>query len=323
MSDRTKVILAFATVYLVWGSTYLAIKVGLETLPPFLMAGTRFLVAGTIMAIWSKLRGDGKATRKQWFTAGIVGLLLLLGGNGGVTWAETRIASGLAALLIAVEPVWIVLLEWAMGRRREMSFSTLLGLALGLVGVAVLVMGRGGMGPTPLIPALAVLLSALAWAYGSLYGQKADLPSSPVQTNAMQMLIGGGALALVGLGAGEGAKLQHAHVSWASLGALAYLTIFGSLMAFSAYVFLLRKSSPTMLATYSYVNPAVAVLLGSFMGESLGSKEGLAMALILLGLVVLHRGETAARSTAAEPATEEVAEIVYPREAVAAGQKAA
>lgn len=291
MSSRGRLILAFATVYIVWGSTYLGIRFAIETLPPFLMAGARFLVAGAILTLACLFRKEARPTRTQLRNAVIVGLLLLPFGNGCVTWAETQIASGLAALLVAVEPAWVVLLEWRMGMRRGLSFATVTGLLLGIAGVVLLVAQPGAVGSVPIWPVAIVIFATIVWAYGSLFGRRVEMPASPMQANSIQMLVGGAAMFLFGLGRGEGHALATAHVSATSLAAFAYLVVFGSLSAFTAYTYLMRNAPPTLTATYSYVNPAVAVLLGSAFGEPFGVREGVAMALILVGVIVLSRSE--------------------------------
>jgi drug/metabolite transporter (DMT)-like permease len=291
VSDRAKIVLAFATMYLVWGSTYLAIKIGLETLPPFLMAGCRFVIASAIMWTWSGLRRDARPTRRQWRDTAIIGALLLLGGNGLVTWAEQKLPSGVAALLVTVTPAWLVLLHWAFGEHKRPTVLKVAGLVLGSIGVGILVAGRTGSGGFPIVSAVVVLLASLAWAIGSMYARTADLPKSPVQTNAMEMLVGGAAMAVVGLALGETGRVNLAHVSLGSWLAFGYLIVFGSIAAFSAYNYVLQNVPPALAGTYAYVNPAVAVLLGRLVGEPLGWRELAAMVVILAGVLVIRRSE--------------------------------
>lgn len=289
--SRVLILLAFAAVYLIWGSTYLAIRYAIETLPPFLMAGTRFLGAGAILFTWALISGESmRASLSQWPRAFVLGALLLLCGNGGVTWAEKYIASGLAALLIASEPLWVVMLNWIISRRRP-NGKVLIGVLIGLAGVAVLVgdglrqVGAGSL--MSLVGSGVVILSSLAWAAGSVYASRKPIQASTSMASGMQMLAGGSLLLLFGFGAGDLERLNLAGASWVSLVAFAYLALFGSLVAFTAYSFLLRNVTPARAATYAYVNPVVAVLLGWLIaGEPLTLRVLLA-ATIIVGSVVL------------------------------------
>lgn len=260
---RSLLIAAFAAIYIIWGSTYLAILIALETLPPFLMAGVRFLLAGALLFGWAKLKGGPQPTLRQWRNAAIIGGLLLLGGNGAVVWAEQRVPSGMAALLVTTEPLWVVLLAWQFQGKRP-NRSVLVGLVLGVMGMILLV-GPGqlsGVGKVDLLGALVIVGGAVAWAAGSLYASKADLPRSAVLTTGMQMLCGGAMQLTVGSLRGEWQHFDPAGVSLRSLGAFAYLLVFGSLVAFTAYSWLTRVAPPSQVSTYAYVNPVVAVLLG-------------------------------------------------------------
>ena len=285
---------AFAAVYLVWGSTYLAIRFAIETLPPFLMAGSRFLVAGALMYVWARRKRSG-ATRsprpglRQWAAAGIVGGLLLLGGNGGVVWAEQFVASGLTALIIATVPLWMVALEWARPGGSRPTRPILLGLIVGISGVAVLVGTEGALGAgVPLIPALVLVLASGSWAVGSLYSRTAPLPTSSVLSTALQMLTGGALLFLAGLLRGEATGFEVATVSLRSALALGYLIVFGSFIGFSAYIWLLRVSSPARVSTYAFVNPVVAVFLGWLLAaEPLNTRVGIATALVVAAVVLV------------------------------------
>ena len=289
--SRVLILLAFAAVYLIWGSTYLAIRYAIETLPPFLMAGTRFLSAGAILFTWALISGDSiRASLSQWPKAFMLGALLLLCGNGGVTWAEKYIASGLAALLIASEPLWVVMLNWAISRRRP-NAKVLVGVLIGLAGVALLI-GDGlrqieAGSAMSLVGSGVVILSSVAWAAGSVYSSRKPIQASTSLASGMQMLAGGSLLFLFGLGAGDLERLNLASASWVSIVAFAYLALFGSLVAFTAYSFLLRNVTPARAATYAYVNPVVAVLLGWLIaGEPLTLRVLLA-ATIIVGSVAL------------------------------------
>jgi len=286
--SRALIILAFAAVYIIWGSTYLGIRLAIQTLPPFLMAAMRFLIAGGILFIVSIFNGARfHQSFANWRRALLIGALLLLCGNGGVTWAEKYVASSLAALLVATEPLWVVIFNWALSHRRP-NARVLLGIFVGLAGVALLVSdGLGQSEKTGLISAGVVLLSSLAWASGSVYSNRNPIDAPTSMASGMQMLAGGGWLFLLALVTGDVKRLNLEHASWTSIGAFAYLTIFGSLVVFTAYSWLLKNVTPARAATYAYVNPVVAVLLGwSIAAEPLTSKMILAAA-IIVGSVVL------------------------------------
>ncbi|MBC8044814.1 MAG: EamA family transporter [Rhizobacter sp.] len=294
ISNRVRFIAAFAAVYLIWGSTYLGIRYAIETLPPFLMAGARFLVAGVVMFLWAKFFGGEKEraslTPVHWKNAAIVGALLLLGGNGGVVWSEQRIASSIAALLIMTEPLWIVLLEWRRSGHRPPS-GVAIGLSLGLIGTFVLIRPQsfldGSAEHLDLLGVLVMTLSTFAWATGSLFASRAELPKSPVLTTAVQMLCGGVLLMAAGTLFGEWSQLNLAAVSLRSWLAWIYLTVFGSIIAFTAYNWILRNASPSLASTYAYVNPVIAVFLGWALGGELITSQTIFAALILVGAVVL------------------------------------
>ncbi len=281
--------LAFATVYIVWGSTYLAISYAIATIPPLTMAGTRFVIAGSILLVYSLLTRAPKPTAKQWRNGAIVGVLMLSCGNGGVTWAEMRLPSGLAAIMVATVSLWLLLLNWGFGNKKRPTSSQAAGLAIGLIGLVVLVMpsGQGLLGKgADLVAAAVILVGTLGWAGGTLYARQAELPASPWMTNGGEMLIGGIVLLFVGALIGE--RVHWAQVSAHSLWALAYLVVFGSIVAFSAYTWLNKATNPARLGTYAYVNPAVAVLLGAvFAGEPITTRSIVALVLILSGVVML------------------------------------
>lgn len=303
---RAAILAAYAALYVIWGSTYLGIRVGIATLPPFGMAATRFLLAGALLYGWARLRGAPRPTARQWGAAAVVGALLLLLGNGGVTWAEQRVPSGVAALLIATEPLWIVLLGWRRPGGTRPSLATALGLALGIAGVVVLVgPGASSAGPpsghVDLRGAAVVLAGALSWAAGSLWatgpGGRARLPASAPLTTGMQMLTGGALLLGASAAAGEPAAFHPTAVSPASVAALGYLIVFGSIVAFSAYVWLLGVEPPARVATYAFVNPVVAVLLGwAVAGEALTGRVVVAAAVIVGAVVLLTLRPAAARA---------------------------
>lgn len=288
---RVLIVLAFAAVYIIWGSTYLGIRLAIETLPGFLMAGTRFMTAGTILFAWAAFNGETlRPALAQWPKAFIIGGLLLLCGNGGVTWAEKYIASSLAALLVATEPLWVVILNWGITHRRP-NGKVLLGVMIGLVGVTLLVSDGLSQGPhgsrMSLIGAGVVVVAGFAWAAGSVYSSRRPIKAMTPMASGMQMLAGGSLLLLLALVAGDFKRLNLDNASWVSIGAFAYLMLFGSLVGFTAYSWLLNKVSTASAATYAYVNPVVAVLLGWLIAnEPLTSKMLLAAA-IIVGSVVL------------------------------------
>ena len=300
-SSRKLLILvaAFFAVYIFWGSTYLAIKYAIETLPPFLMAGSRFLFAGGILFLWARLSKDyEKPEPKHWRTSFIVGTLLLLGGNGGVVLAQHYIPSSLAALLVATEPLWIVILGWLWLKGSRPNWKVVLGLLVGFAGVWMLISGRPSNGVETgeygqWIGVIAVIIGALSWATGSIYGLRGATPRSPILAAGMQMISGSVSLLLVGLIRGEWNTFDPAAVSSASLIGVAYLIVFGSLIGFTAYSWLLKNARPSMVATYAYVNPVIAVLLGWLIaGESL-TGQMLIGAGVVVGSVVLITSQNA------------------------------
>jgi len=288
---RWKLLLAFAIVYVIWGSTYLAILFAIETLPPFLMAGTRFLVAGAVLYAWSRLIGGAeRPTRANWRAAGIVGLGLLLGGNGLLVWSEFRIPSGVAALLVGVVPCCMVLIEWLRPHGTKPGAQVVLGLVLGLAGLLFLIGPSSllGGGRIDLVGTVAVMVGCFSWAAGSIYARHGALPRSPFLATAMQMLVGGFSLTVAGVLHGELAALDAARFSLLSIAGWAYLVVFGSIVAFTSYVWLLRVSTPARVSTYAYVNPIVAVLLGwAFAGEALTARMIVAAAVIVSGVALI------------------------------------
>ena len=287
---RARVVAAFAAVYLIWGSTYLAIRVAIDTVPPFVMAGIRFTIAGLVLLAWSRSRGAPAPTRRNWLGALVLGVLLLTTGNGAVVWTEQRVPSGLTALLVATVPVWTVIVEWLGAGRERPRGRTVLGLLVGMLGVGLLVAPgevAGGSRVDP-VGALVLMGGSISWAIGSVYSRRAGLPSSPQLATAMEMLCGGAGLLLVGLVSGELAAFHPSAVTLRSALAVLYLIVFGSLIAFSAFVWLLGVSTPARVSTYAYVNPVVAVLLGwALAGEPLTVRTLAAAAVIVAGVVLI------------------------------------
>jgi drug/metabolite transporter (DMT)-like permease len=283
---KTLVIVAFAALYLIWGSTYLGIRFAIETIPPFLMAGTRFLLAGLIMYAIAWSQGMVKSSWANWRTSLIIGACLLLGGNGGVTISEKYIDSGLAAVIVAIVPIYIVVLGWASGMAPRPTPIVWLGLVGGFVGVGIL------LGPSlrfssndahgPAIGMSILLVSTFLWSAGSLYSRVAKHAASPFLTAAQQMMCGGMLLLLTGALTGELRRFHPGSVSILSVASFAYLVIIGAVVGYTAYIWLLRHCDPAKVATYAYVNPIVAVLLGAaFGGETLTMRIVMAAGLII------------------------------------------
>jgi drug/metabolite transporter (DMT)-like permease len=292
-APRGLVVLNFAAVYLVWGSTYLAIRFAVETIPPFMMAGTRFLISGAILYLWTRARGEAAPVRANWRAALIIGFFLLLGGNGGVVWAEQRVPSGLTALLVASVPLWVVLLEAAGGGKRPTA-RVWIGIAAGFVGLGLLVSPADVSGGPHVDRwgTAALVAASVTWAIGSVLSRHVDLPRSPLLGTGMEMLTGGALLMLAGLVLGEWRGLDLGAVSRASWVGLTYLTLVGSLVGFTAYVWLLNNVPIAQASTYAYVNPVVAVFLGwAIADEPLTARVLVAAAVIVAGVVFSSTGE--------------------------------
>ena len=299
------VLAAFAAVYVIWGSTYLAIRFAIATIPPFAMAGVRFLTAGALLYAVARARGAPRPTARQWRATTLIGAGLILGGNGGVVWAEQRIASGVAALLVASVPIWIVLLDGLRPGGVRPARGVVAGLALGLAGIALLVgpdelAGGGRIDP---LGAGAVLFATLAWAAGSVYARSAPTPRATLQSVGMQMLTGGALLVLTGLVPGEAAAFDASAVTPRSVLALAYLIVFGSLIAYTAYVWLLGVAPAARVATYAYVNPVVAVFLGWALADEPLTARVVAASVVIVGAVVLITRARAPRTDARRAGT--------------------
>lgn len=277
---------ALGAVYLIWGSTYLAIRFALETMPPFLMAAVRFIASGGCLYAARRFAGDPAPRRAEWRSATLVGIFLLLGGNGGVVWAEQFIPSSLAALLVATVPLWMVLFDALRGNAPKPNFTAMTGILIGFAGVALLIGSVAtDMTRASVVGSAVLVLASLSWTIGSLYGRNAALPASQLLGTGMEMLTGGIALLFVAFALGEWSQLNFAGVSWRSALALVYLTVIGS-GAFVAYVWLLRVAPTPLVATYAYVNPLVAVLLGYFLAhETLNLRIGIA-AMLIIGSVI-------------------------------------
>ena len=299
-APRGMIIAAFAAIYLIWGSTYLGIRFAVETIPPFLMGGVRFVIAGLLLYAWLRVTGSPAPTWTNWRHATLASVLLFGIGNGGVNWAEQKVPSGLAALIIAGTPVWFALFDWLRPEGTRPTLRTALGIVVGLAGVCLLVGSRSALrGGTMDFGGIAALMFAsVAWAIGSLYTKYASKPAPPLMTAAQQMIAGGVVLTLGGLAFGEASTFEWSKVSTRSLTAFIYLTLIGSLVGFSAYAWLLKATTPARVSTYAYVNPVIAVFLGwALGGETLTGQMIVAAGIIVLGVVII----TTRRAPAAEP----------------------
>ncbi|MDZ4772592.1 MAG: EamA family transporter [Planctomycetota bacterium] len=300
--SRGRLIAAFAAVYILWGSTYVAIKFAVETLPPFTMAGVRFVTAGIILLAWTQLRGEGGATLRQWRSAAIAGALMMMASNGLVCWAEKRVDSSLAALLVATVPLWMMTLDWARRGGSRPSAATLTGVIVGLVGVAILVWPEEGRVQLDFAGVAALLVATLCWSIGSIYTRSADLPKSMIRATAMQMTCGGVLQFALGTALGELQTFEPDLVTAKSVWSLAYLLVAGSLVGFTAYIWLLRNTTAARAATYAYVNPIVAVILGAWLAsEEITWRRLVGAGVVLLGVVL---SLTASASSRARLATQ-------------------
>ena len=284
-APRAGVIAALLAVYILWGSTYLAIRFAVETMPPFFLAGVRFLVAGVILYGWRRAIGYPRPTAVQWRAAAVVGGLLLMVGNGGVVYAEQWVESGTAALIVASVPLWMVLLDWFRPGGRPPRKSVWAGVLLGLAGVAIL-LGRPETGENYRLGWVILVVASIAWAIGSVYTRDAPLPA-PLLATGMQMITGGALLLLASLLTGEWSDLDPSSFSRRSVLAVGYLIVFGSLIGFSCYVWLLRVTPAAIASTYAYVNPVVAVFLGWLLASEPLTPRVVVASLVIVGAVAL------------------------------------
>jgi len=295
-ASRSQIVAAFASIYVIWGSTYLAIRYAVQTIPPFLMGGFRFVISGAALYAWARYRGAARPSRIHWRNAIIAGGFLLVGGNGAVVWAEQFVPSGMTALLVSILPFWLVIIEWVRPPRRRPAAAVLIGLIVGFIGIIVLVGpgNLGGHGDVRPIGALVLILGSLSWAIGSFFSRDADLPASGLLTTGMEMLGGGALMLIVGILSGELSHFAISHVSMASAMGLLYLVTFGSLLGFTSYIWLLDKVSPARLGTYAYVNPIVAVLLGwAIAGERLSFRTAIAAAIVICAVALITTARSA------------------------------
>lgn len=309
-----RLLFSFAVIYLVWGSTYLGIRITLETIPPFLMAAARFLVAGGLLYGFARLRGAARPTAAAWRGAAILGGLMFLLGNGMVVWAETRVNSGLAALIAAGTPLWVVLIDHVRPGGRQATRAKWAGVALGIVGLAMLFLPDVAGGPrVDTLGALALMGASVSWAAGSISSRGLELPSDPALASGMTMLGGGVLLAVVAVGTGEVTAFDAAAVTGRSFAAWLYLVFFGSILAFTCFTWLLATVDPVKVATSGLVNPLVALLLGSWLAnEVVGRQAVLAAVLTLAGLALILLAPEVRRSPPGR-----TAEFAIPEPAVA------
>jgi drug/metabolite transporter (DMT)-like permease len=302
-----KILLAFAIVYFVWGSTFLAIRVGVQEMPPFLMAAMRFLAAGLILMAWMRARGTPLPTWKQWSSATLLAVLIFVLDYGLVFWAEQRVPSGITAVMLATIPVFMTLSEILFLGTQRLTARLAFALLAGIAGVLVLVSHSVGLGEQPIATsgAIALLIGALSWSVASALSRKVPLPESKPMSSAAQMLSGGVMLTIVAAALGEFRGFRPQQVSRGAWIALAYLVVAGSIVAFTAYVWLIHHESPTRVGTYAYVNPVIAVALGYFFGgEGIGPRTLLGSLLVLVSVIVITTTPAKKPALAAPPEAE-------------------
>lgn len=285
-----KTLLAFAIIYFVWGSTFLAIRIGVEQVPPLLLAAMRFLVAGIVLYAWLMARGERSPSLRQWISASLLGLMIFVFDYGLLFWAERRVASGIAAVMMATIPVFMALSEIIFLGTQRLTISLTVALLIGICGVAVLMSHSLNLAGATIdrVGAIALIFASLSWAVASILTRKLTLPESKAMSSGAQMLAGGVLLALASAATGEFQRFHPASVSRGAWFALAYLIVFGSIIGFTAYVWLLHHQSPTRVGTYAYVNPVVAVVIGYFLaGEPLTRRTVLGTLLVLISVVVI------------------------------------
>ena len=306
---RWKTLVAFAIIYFVWGSTFYAIRVGVHEVPPLLYAAMRFTLAGVVLFAWAALQGERLPSRREWAGIALVAFLIFVVDYGFLFWAEQRVPSGTAAVILATIPAFMALAEILLLRTERLTLQLGSALLVGLAGVVVLVDPALGMSGTPIyvLGAAGLLLSAISWSVASVLSKKLPMPSSKVMSAAAQMLVGGLLLCVVAAAAGEQRGFHAGAVSAGAWIALAYLTVAGSIIGFTAYTWLLHHQSPTKVGTYAYVNPVVAVVVGHFLGgEALDARTVLGTMLVLLSVIVItsrRRRNTAPGPAAPHPAS--------------------
>lgn len=304
---------AFAAVYVIWGSTYLAIRIGVETIPPLMLAGFRHFIVGSLLYPMLRWKTGVRPTARHWKTAAVTGILLLFVGNGGVCWAEQVVPSGITALLVAMVSLWLVIVDWLRPSGHRPGAKVIVGLVLGFAGVALLVgpAHLGGSGRVDLRGVAVLVVACFAWACGSLYSKHGAMPKSPLLGVAMQGLAGGAALLSAGFLSGESHRFHFAAIPGRSWAALGYLIVFGSGIGFTAYLYILQNSAAARVATYALVNPVVALILGwLFVDETISLRTVIAAIVILTAVILVitapHRAPTHKEDLEPVPAPGEV-----------------
>ena len=289
--SRLAILAAYGAIYFIWGSTYLGIRFTVETMPPFLSGGLRFLVAGAVLFVWTLYRGSERPTTAGWLNAAKLAGIMIFLGYGGVMWAEQVVPSGIAALIISVEPLWFFVLDWLVFKSARPRFKEWAGLALGFAGTLYLAFGEGGASfeavPGYRIGTVVIFFSTLAWVFGSLLSRKTRIADSTLLGTGMQMLAGGIFLSAGGLALGEGTRFLLSEITLKSWLALAYLAVFGSIVAFTAFVWLLKFEPASRVATHAFVNPVVAVFLGWILGGEQVTSRMLVAAIVIVASVML------------------------------------
>ncbi|MGI8636387.1 MAG: EamA family transporter [Segetibacter sp.] len=291
--SKLMVLAAFLALYLIWGSTYLGIRIGIQTIPPFFLVGTRFLVAGAILYFWCLLKGEKAPSFKIFSTIGVGGILMLFMGNGAVSWAEQYLPSGIAAIIVATVPLWFVLLDKSQWKFYFSNKVIIIGFLVGFAGVLLLFAGKGSTDfledKMKLISFFVLITGTIAWASGSLYSKYKKVEASVTMKAAVQMLAAGIVSVLAGLVEGEQNKVLLSHISWQSINALLYLIIMGSLIGYLSYIWLLSVRPASMVGTYAYVNPIVAVFLGWMLAkEQITIQQVIALVVILAGVLLVN-----------------------------------
>jgi len=292
-----KIIAAFSVIYFVWGSTYLAIRLAIETIPPFVMAGIRFTIAGLLFYGWCYLRNESKPNLADWKRAAISGILMVVCGNGMVTWSEQLISSGFASLIVATVPIWMVVLDWAQSGSNRPNRATIAGIVLGLIGVSMLsgvdreiLIDQARHGGSVILGVSVLTFAAISWAAGSLYSRKVKSSVSLQFSIGMQTIVGGLVLVVIGFLQGEWTRISFDEISLLSISSLGFLIIFGTLLAYSAYFWLLQVSTPAKVGTYAYFNPLVALFLGAiFVDEPVTAHMLIGTVFILVSLVMVNQ----------------------------------
>lgn len=303
--SKLKILAAFIAVYFVWGTTYLAIKYAIETIPPFLMMGMRSLSAGLVLYTWGRIRGDANVTRKEIPSLILIGFLFFLIGHGVLAWAQKTVPSGVAALLIASEPIIIALFEPMFTGEGRVGKRTVLGMLIGMSGIAVLILPKGfDFKNANLLGSFGILVCTFSWASGAIYSRVAKLPRSPLITGGLQLLFGGVLLIFASFMLGEWSVFTISQVAIRSWSGLAYLVVFGSIITFSAYTWLLTITSATRISTHTFINPVVAVIIGwAFGGEALTGEMLIATVLIVISVYLVLFRKTVTAKDAMEEAT--------------------